>query len=187
MPASSALEAPLMLEIVAGPPSHSCCDLFPRPGIQGSQRLGPDLFSPRGRDARGRFAKGSSGNPGGRPRGIPNPRRRVPDLVARPLSAQALSGLIDRKPHLLRPLANQLLPRAFVDPAERVGIDLSSLRTPEDCRRMLAAILADIARGRIAPADGARIAKRVGARLRALSPPNRPPLEDGRPRVTAGP
>jgi hypothetical protein len=179
-----------MLEIVAGPPSHSCCDLFPRPGIQGSQRLGPDLFSPLGplgRDARGRFAKGSSGNPRGRPRGIPNPRRRVPDLVARPLSAQALSGLIDRKPHLLRPLANQLLPRAFVDPAERVGIDPSSLRTPEDCRRMLAAILADIARGRIAPADGARIAKRVGARLRAVSPPNRPPLEDGRSRVTAGP
>jgi hypothetical protein len=34
------------------------------------------------RDARGRFATGSSGNPRGRPRGIPNPRRRVPDLVA---------------------------------------------------------------------------------------------------------
>lgn len=108
----------------------------------------------------------------------------MPDLVARPLSAQALSDLIDRKPHLLRPLANQLLPRAFVDPAERVGIDLSSLRTLEDCRRMLAAILADIARGRIAPAEGARIAKQVGARLRAVSPPNRPPLGDGRPRVT---
>ena len=175
-----------MLEIVAGPPSHSCYALFPGPGIQRFQRLGPDLLLPRGRDARGRFAKGSSGNPRGRPRGIPNPRRRVPDLVARPLSARALSGLIDRKPHLLRPLANQLLPRAFVEPAERVGINLSSLRTPEDCRRMLAAILADIARGRIAPADGARIAKRVGARLHAVSPPNRPPLEDGRPRVTAG-
>src|SRR5207244_10112706 len=36
-------------------------------------------------------AKGSSGNPRGRSRGIPNPKRHVPDLVARPLSAQALS------------------------------------------------------------------------------------------------
>ena len=158
-----------MLEIVAGPPSHSCCDLFPRPGIQGSQRLGPDLFSPRGRDARGRFAKGSSGNPGGRPRGIPNPRRRVPDLVARPLSAQALSDLLDRKPHLLRPLAAQLLPPPLtsIDPAVRLGIDLSSLHTIEDCRPVLTTVLAAIGRGEIAPAEGARIARRVRARLRA--------------------
>jgi hypothetical protein len=72
----------------------------PRPEILGSRQLGPDLFLSRARDARGRFAKESSGNP----RGIPNPRRRVPDLAARPLSAQALSDLLDRKPHLLRPL-----------------------------------------------------------------------------------
>jgi hypothetical protein len=30
---------------------------------------------------------------GGGPRGIPNPKRRLPDLGARPLSAQALSDL----------------------------------------------------------------------------------------------
>jgi hypothetical protein len=28
----------------------------------------------------------------------------VPDLAARALSAEALSNLVDRKPHLLRPL-----------------------------------------------------------------------------------
>jgi len=73
----------------------------------------------------------------------------VPDLVTRPLSAPALSDLLDRKPHLLRPLAVQLLPPPLSDrdPAERVGIDLSS---------------------EIAPAEGARIARRVRARLRAL-------------------
>jgi len=52
------------------------------------------------RDARGRFVKGSSGNPRGRPRGIRNPKRRVPDLVARPLSPQALLNLLERKPDL---------------------------------------------------------------------------------------
>jgi hypothetical protein len=90
-----------------------------------SQSLGPDRFSARARDARGRFARGSSGNPRGRPPGIPNPKRRVPDLVARPLSAQALSHLLDRKPYLLRPLAAQLLPPPLraIDPAERLGID----------------------------------------------------------------
>jgi hypothetical protein len=44
----------------------------------------------------GAFAKGSSGNPGGRPRGNRNPRRRVPDFLAPPLNPKALSVLIDR-------------------------------------------------------------------------------------------
>src|SRR5215472_8847587 len=91
----------LMPEIVAEPPSSSCYHLFLGSGVQESQRLDPDLLRPRARDARGRFAKGSSGNPRGRPPGIPNPQRRVPDLAVRPLSAKALSDLLDRKPHLL--------------------------------------------------------------------------------------
>jgi hypothetical protein len=116
----------------------------------------------RARDARGRFAKGSSGKPGGRPRGIPNPKRRVPDLAARPLSAQATSNLIDRRPHLLRPLVEQLLPPplAAIDPAGRLGIDLSSLRTIEDFRRVLSVVLAAIAYGEITPAEGVHIATR---------------------------
>src|SRR5215831_20227043 len=63
----------------------------------------------------------------GRPPGIPNPRRRMPDLTARPLSAKALSDLLDRKPHLLGTLAKQLLPPpASFDPAAHLGIDLES-------------------------------------------------------------
>jgi hypothetical protein len=69
----------------------------------------------------------------------------------------------------LRPLAAQVLPPplASIDPAERLGIDLSSLRTAEDFRQVLTAVLAAISRGKIAPAEGARIARRVCARLRA--------------------
>ena len=94
----------------------------------------------------------------------------MPDLVARPLSTQALSDLIDRKPHLLRPLAVQLLPPPLdaIDPAERLGIDLSSLRTVEEFRQVLPAVLAAVARGEITPAEAARFARRVRARLRAI-------------------
>jgi hypothetical protein len=156
-----------MPEIVPDPPRYL---LLSGSGIQESQPLVPDPFLPRARGAHGRFAKGSSGNPRGRPRGIPNPKRRVPDLVARPLSARPLSALLDRKPYLLRPLAVQLLPPplAAIDPAERLGINLSSLRTVEDFQRVLSTVLAAVARGAIAPAEGARIARRVRARLRAL-------------------
>ena len=158
-----------MPEIIADPPVPPCYFPVSETGIQESQPLGPDPFSPRARDPGGRFAKGGSGNPRGRPPGIPNPRRRAPDLVARPLAPQALSDLLDRKPYLLRPLAAQLLPPplAAIDPAERLGIDLSSLRNAEDARQVLCTVLAAVSRGDIAPAEAARIARRVRARLRA--------------------
>jgi hypothetical protein len=153
------------MDTIADPPT-----LLFKPEAQQFQQLGPDPFLPRARDTRGRFAKGSSGNPRGRPRGIRNPKRRVPDIVARPLSAQALSDLLDRKPHLLRPLAAQLLPPPLdaIDPAERLGIDLSSLRTIEDCRQVLSTLMAAVARGGIAPAEAARLARRVRTRLRDM-------------------
>jgi hypothetical protein len=159
-----------MPEAVADPLSSSCYLLLSGAGIEESQRLGPDPMLARPRDAHGRFAKGSSGNPRGRPRGIPNPKRRVPDLVARPLSAQALSDLLDRKPHLLRPLAAQLLlpPLAAIDPAQHLGIDLASLRTVEDFRQVLSTVLAAVALGKIAPAEAVRIARRGRGRLRAV-------------------
>ena len=159
-----------MPETIADPLPPSGDPLFFDGGILESQQLGPDPSSWGARDGRGRFAKGSSGNPRGRPRGIRNPQGRIPDLVARPLSAQALSNLLDRKPHLLRPLAEQLLPPplAAVDPAARFYTDLLSARKLEDLRRVVSNILAAIARGEITPAAGARVAERVRARLRAI-------------------
>jgi hypothetical protein len=164
-----------MTETIADPASMSCCHLFPGSGIQISQSLGPDPLVPPARDARGRFAKGSSGNPRGRPAGIRNPKRRVPGLGSRPLSAQALLDLLDRKPHLLRPLAAQFLPPplAPIDPAARLGIDLPSLRMVEDFRQVLPILLEAVACGEIVPAEAVRIARRASARLRVLDGPGR--------------
>ncbi len=77
--------------------------------------------------------------------------------------------MLDRKPYLLRRFAQQVLPpaRACIDPAERLGIDLSSLRTPAQVQVLLGRLLASVSRGEIAPAEAAQIARRVRARLRA--------------------
>jgi hypothetical protein len=158
-----------MPDIVADSPEPTCSLLLSGGGMQESQPLGIDPSLPRARTRVRGFAKGTSGNPLGRPRGIRNPKRRVPDLVTRPLTARALSDLLDRKPHLLRPLAVQLLPPLTpIDPAERLGIDLSSIHTAEDLRQLLPKVLAAIAHGEITPAEGARLARRARTRLRAV-------------------
>ena len=159
-----------MPNIIADPPDPPCYSPFCEPGIAEYQLLGPDPILPRARDPRGRFAKGSSGNPGGRPRGIPNPKGRMPDLGARRLSPQALSSLLDRNPYLLQRLAAQLLPPPLPlgDPAERLGIDLSSLRSAEQVHQALCTVFAAVSRGEIAPAEAALIARRADSRLRAL-------------------
>jgi hypothetical protein len=152
---------------IADPPR--CYSLFFATERAESQQLDPDPSTPRARDSRGRFADGRSGNALGRPRGIPNPKRRVPDLVARPLAPDALTALLDRKPYLLPALAAQILPpplRSF-DPAGACGIDLSGLRTAEDCRDTLGATLAAVGRGYLAPAEAAWIARYVRSRLRS--------------------
>jgi hypothetical protein len=140
------------------------------------QSLAPDRFSVA-RGARGRFPKESSGNPKGRPRGIPYRKPRLPDLADWRLTPVALSRLLDRKPHMLRPLAARILPppRAPTDPAGRLGSDLSSLRTREDVHRVLCGMLAAVATGQIAPAEAARISRRLQARLAAL---DRAPRQD---------
>src|SRR5258708_7033875 len=113
-----------MPEILAAVPDPTCSHLFSGAGIEESQSLAPDWFSPRAgarsredhaRDGRGRFAEGHSGNSKGRPPGIPNPQQRVLTLRAWRANPWAASALLDRRPHLLRPLAALVLPPPRAD------------------------------------------------------------------------
>lgn len=100
-------------------PVFPCFSLFPESAIEQNQQIEPDVFFSAGRDRQGRFAKGHSGNRAGRPKGIANPKRRIPDLRTLKLSPEALAALVRRKPHLLRPLAAQLVDAAALDAAAR--------------------------------------------------------------------
>jgi hypothetical protein len=82
----------------------------------------------------------------------------------------ALSALLDKKPWLLRPLAEQVLPPplAAIDPLERLGIDIASVDGPEDFRGALAVVFAALARGDISAAETGRVRRRLRTRLRLL-------------------
>lgn len=161
-----------MPEILADLPDSRCFSLHSGTGIKENQSLGPDLFPsrarPRARDGRGRFAKGHSGNPRGRPRGIPNPQRRVIPLQALRANPQGVLALVRRKRWLFRPLLAQVLPpRAEIDPAERLGISVRSLHDAADFERAMQVVCAAVFAGEIGPGEAARLARRVRARMRA--------------------
>src|SRR5437016_5506340 len=166
-PSVGALPVP---EILGPHPASACNSLHFGIGIEENQSLGPDLFSAaaragartRARDERGRFATGHSGNPRGRPPGIANPQRRIPDLRTLCLKPGAAAALARRKPRLLRPMLAQILPPAVpMPPAERLGIDFRKLRRIEDVQRAMRKIWVALSRGEIAPGEAARLARRV--------------------------
>jgi hypothetical protein len=73
-----------------------------------------------------------------------------------------------RQPWLFHSLVRQVLPPARpIDPAERIGLRIASVRTPEQVWRALDKALQAASRGEIAPAEAARIMRRIEARLRA--------------------
>jgi len=165
-----------MPEIIADLPDSACFSLHFESGIEQNQSLGPDLLPFAGRDQdadetrdkTGRFAQGHSGNLQGRPRGIPNPKRRRVTLQAWRQNPEACKALFKRQPWLLRRLLGQFLPPVSVqDPAERIGLRLSSIRTREQVQRAIRRVWAALSRGEIGTAEAARIARRIDARLRA--------------------
>jgi hypothetical protein len=163
----------------------ACSDLLPGTVIQEVQRVGPDPIPSRAcvraretagdtsrntpRDAKGRFAKGHSGNPQGRPRGIRNPCRRPLGLLLRQARPGTLAPLVRRKRYLLRPVLSLVVPPARrPDPGERLGIDVAHMRSASQIAAAIGKALSAVSRGEITPREGLRLARRARKPLRAI-------------------
>ena len=165
-----------MPEMIADTAASGCFLLHFESGTVQNQRLAPERlpFSARDpaldktRDETGRFAAGRSGNPRGRPRGIPNPKRRTVTLAAFRKNPEACQALFRRQPPLLRRLLRQFLPPVSAqDPAERIGIRVSGIRTRAQVQWAIRRVWSALSRGEIGTGEAAGIARRLDARLRA--------------------
>jgi hypothetical protein len=116
----------------------------------------------------GRFGKGKSGNPGGRPRGSRNAMSllaqslldREVETIMRTLIERAKQG----DPSALRLCVERLLP---VKRERVVTIDLPPINCPADAKRALAAIIAAVAHGDLSPSEASEFSAMIDAYIRA--------------------
>ena len=129
-----------------------------------------DNFVQKQQKQRGRpFPKGRSGNPAGRPRGSRNPSIRAAQLLlegeAEALTRKAVDLALAGDPVALRLCLNRLMARHR---ARLVPVALPQMRQPGDLAAVMEAVAAEVARGVLAPAEAAELAKVVETCIRSL-------------------
>jgi hypothetical protein len=126
--------------------------------------------TPAERDAQGRWRKGASGNPAGRPRGARNQATRMAeallDAAAASLTEKAIEKALAGDAIALRfCLARLLAPRRHPS----VELDLPPLDTAKDVTAAIAAVVKAAADGVIAPAEALEFSRMVDTAIRALA------------------
>ena len=121
-----------------------------------------------GEQQSGRFRKGQSGNPAGRPRGARNTATLAAEALlageAAALTRKAIELALDGDVVALRICLDKILParkdRAVTFPLPPVG-------TPRDAADLMAAVIAAVGAGRVTPSEGAEVSKMMDAFVKA--------------------
>jgi hypothetical protein len=128
----------------------------------GPEKIGPDQAD---RDKAGRFVKGNSGNPKGRPVGSRHEALKLLDQMGSENAAAVMRTLLkkaleDEDMRALEVMASRLWPAWKGRP---VKFDLGRLETAQDSADAAAAVLREVAAGQLSPEEGAAIAGLLAA------------------------
>lgn len=138
-------------------------------GKTGGHDTPHDARRANGRDRRGRFAKGYSGNLAGRPRGIPNPAARAAlllDSEAEALAKKAVELALAGDPAALRLCLDRVLgPRR----GRPVPIALPPIDSAADLAAALAAVAAAASAGTITAEEALALAQTLMPLVGALA------------------
>jgi hypothetical protein len=122
-----------------------------------------------GRDALGRFEKGRSGNPRGRPPGARNKATEIAELLldseAEALTRKALELALEGEPRALRLCLDRVIPPRR---GRAVKLSLPPMRGAAELGGAMAAITTAAAQGAITPGEAGELARVVEIFVRAI-------------------
>ena len=121
------------------------------------------------RTSDGRFAKGFSGNPAGKPPGCRNRASRLAEALldgeVEALTRTAVERALDGNAAALRLCFDRLIAPRRARPVE---LDLPPIADPADAAAAMAAVTAAVAGGDMTPSEGAAVARVVETYVRAI-------------------
>ena len=136
---------------------------------QQQDRQQPDRRHRNTRDALGRFPKGVSGNPAGRPRGSRNRATLMAEALleaaAGILVQKGIENAISGDPVTLRFCLARIIAPCRSSPVE---LDLPPLDTQSDLAQAIAAVGKAVAEGEITPAEASQFAALIDTANRAI-------------------
>ena len=122
-----------------------------------------------GRNQAGRFTKGCSGNPSGRPRGIRNKSAKLIEALlagdAEAVSVSVIDAAKNGDMTAARLVLDRLLPVRRDSP---INIPLPQIKTAQDVAAAMAAILKSVGSGELTPDEGQQLSKLLESYLKTL-------------------
>ena len=122
-----------------------------------------------GRNQKGKFKKGASGNPAGKPKGVKHKATTMALLLMESEAEAVIKTVIDAAIGGDMTAAGIIISR-LVSPAKDRPVDISlpQIKTTDDLQQFTAALLDAVSSGRIQPSEAEKISKIASAHREAI-------------------